>query len=159
MSLEEKLITLPAHLLRRCHQISVATFLDICEEFEITAVQYAILTALKNYPGIDQINLAGLVSIDRSTMGNVLQRLENKKLVRKNFSPKDRRIRMVYITTKGSDLTDEMHPFVVKVQEEILNPLQDDEKEIFMSLLLKIAQGNNTLSRAPMKPPKSYKLP
>ena len=38
--------TLPGHLLRRCHQIAVAVFLDECRDHDLTPPQFATLAAL-----------------------------------------------------------------------------------------------------------------
>src|SRR5579864_8021442 len=45
----------PGFLLKRCHQVSMAIFLDGCREFNLTQSQYGCLRALEVYPGVDQI--------------------------------------------------------------------------------------------------------
>ena len=40
----------PGYLIRRLHQIHVAMFIEECAAFNITPVQYAVMTALFNRP-------------------------------------------------------------------------------------------------------------
>ena len=54
----------PGHLIRRAHQLSVSIFAENTAAFEITAVQFAMLNALVDEPGEDQITLAGKVAFD-----------------------------------------------------------------------------------------------
>jgi hypothetical protein len=56
----------PGHLIRRAHQLAVATFHDTHGR-QITPVQYALLRALQEEPGLDQVTLAQRVALDTST--------------------------------------------------------------------------------------------
>ena len=76
-------LAMPGHLIRRLHQISVSIFSESVAEagFDITAVQFAALSVLKDYPGIDQVTLAGMIAYDRVTIGGVIDRLEQKPVL------------------------------------------------------------------------------
>ena len=73
------LYTQPGHLIRRAQQIAVALFIEECAEFDLTPVQYAALVADQEHPGIDATRLSALIAFDRSTLGNVLERLEARR--------------------------------------------------------------------------------
>src|SRR5712692_5817025 len=49
--------------------------------FSLTPVQYAALVVVRAPPGVDQTRLVELVALDRSTIGNVVERLEAKGLL------------------------------------------------------------------------------
>jgi len=51
--------------------------------FNITPVQYSALLAVEMNPGIDQSTLVNIIAFDRSTIGNVVSRLENKKWIKR----------------------------------------------------------------------------
>ncbi|NTV85782.1 MAG: winged helix-turn-helix transcriptional regulator, partial [Burkholderiaceae bacterium] len=72
----------PGHLIRRAHQLAVAIFMDETADFEITPVQFAILNALIDTPGEDQVTLAGRVAFDAATSGSVIGRLELRGWIR-----------------------------------------------------------------------------
>src|SRR5262249_53406843 len=69
------------HLIRRLHQISFALFLDQAKAFDVTPVQYAALVAINSHPGIDQTTLCNFIALDRTTIGDVVGRLQRKKLI------------------------------------------------------------------------------
>ena len=65
------------HLIRRAHQLAVATFHGTHGR-DVTPVQYAVLRALLKEPGIDQVTLAQRVALDTSTTADIATRLESK---------------------------------------------------------------------------------
>jgi DNA-binding MarR family transcriptional regulator len=139
------------HLLRRCHQIAVAIFLDECEALELTPLQFAVLDSLRANGPQDQVTLGGAVALDRTTISLVIRKLEQRELVRREKSPQDRRAKIVTITAFGKELADAALRAVQSAQQRIVAPLDDAETGLLLELLAKLAQGNNSLSRAPAK--------
>ena len=64
----------PGYLLRRLHQIHYALFFEECARFDITPVQYGLLTTLSLNPDLDQNSLARELGIDRTNVADVLNR-------------------------------------------------------------------------------------
>ena len=139
------------HLLRRCHQIAVAIFLDECEAYELTPLQFAVLESLGSSGPQDQVTLGGAVALDRTTISLVIRKLEQRELVRREKSAQDMRAKIVTITATGRELTDAALRAVQSAQQRIVAPLDDAETGQLLQLLTKLAQGNNSLSRAPEK--------
>ena len=73
----------PGHLIRRAQQLAVALFMEEAAGFDVTPVQFAILNALMDDPGEDQVTLAKQVAFDAATSGSVIGRLEAKGWVRR----------------------------------------------------------------------------
>lgn len=148
------LFSYPGHLVRRLQQAAVALFheeMAACGA-DITPVQYAALVAIRSYPGIDQISLAGVIGYDRTTIGGVVDRLEAKDLIRRSVSPTDRRVRLLDIQAKGAAVLDSIAPHVEAMQHKLVAPLDPEERETFMTLMRKLVDANNKASRAPMRP-------
>jgi DNA-binding MarR family transcriptional regulator len=141
---------MPGHLIRRCQQIAVALFLDECSGHSLTPVQFAVLCAIADNSGVEQNALAGLVAIDRSTVGNVVSRLEGRTLLMRKPDPADRRLKRVRLTPAGRRLIDEVRPAVERTQDRLLAPLDADERRTFVACLARIADINNDASRAPL---------
>ena len=80
----------PGFMIRRAHQIAVSLFLDETGELGITNRQYGILFALRHQPGADQISVARLLGLDRSTTGMVIKKLEHAGLVGRGVGAGDR---------------------------------------------------------------------
>jgi DNA-binding MarR family transcriptional regulator len=146
-------LDMPGHLIRRLHQISVSIFSESVAEagYDITSVQFAALCALKDYPGIDQVTLAGLIAYDRVTIGGVVDRLEQKGYVTRKVSQRDRRARELHITEEGLAVQRAALPIVRGAQEVMLDGLSEAEREAFMALLRKLTEAGNEKSRAPLR--------
>jgi DNA-binding MarR family transcriptional regulator len=128
----------PGHLIRRAHQLAVAVFMEETAEFGVTPVQFAILNALMEDPGEDQVTLAGKVAFDAATFGSVIGRLETKGWVKRKPDAQDRRRKLLWITPDGEKAALSMKRAVGKAQGRILGPLAPTEREQLLGLLEKL---------------------
>lgn len=126
---------MPGHLIRRLQQISVARFTEECAEFSLTSVQFAALTAIGETPRIDATRLSGIIAFDRSTIGDVLERLESKGWVARRPSALDKRAKLLELTAEGRRVLEAVLPAVHRVQERILAPLAEADRARFVELL------------------------
>ena len=140
---------LPGFYIRRLQQIAVAIFLEETQDFGITPVQFAALTAILREPGLDQRTLAGRIGFDTSTLGSVIDRLEARGLVVRSNSPTDRRVRLLHLTDAGITLLRDIDPSMRKAQLHMLAPLPPEQRLVFMDMLRTLLEANNVLSRAP----------
>jgi DNA-binding MarR family transcriptional regulator len=147
-SLDER----PGHLIRRLQQISFAIFMEQARPFEITPVQYAAISAVNRHPGIDQTALCNIIAFDRSTIGDVVSRLERKGLIKRIDGSADRRTKSLFITPPGRRLIRDIEPAVSSTQRLILAPLKPGERSAFMRMLMQLVHLNNEHSRAPWRP-------
>ncbi len=152
MSDDSHLTDMPGHLIRRLQQIASALFLDQAKAFEFTPVQYAALVAISNHPGLDQTTLCNEIALDRSTIGDVVSRLEKRGLVNRTHGAADRRTKSLHITAAGSRMIRDIEPAVAATQQLILAPLKPNERSAFMQMLKHLVHLNNEHSRAPLRP-------
>jgi DNA-binding MarR family transcriptional regulator len=132
----------PGHLIRRAHQLAVAVFMEETGEFEVTPVQFAILNALIDEPGEDQVTLSRRVAFDAATFGSVIGRLESKGWVRREADLQDRRRKLLWVTPEGEAAARQMRRAVAKAQVRILEPLAPQEREQLVSLLDKLVAAH-----------------
>jgi len=149
---DDRFLDMPGHLIRRLQQISLALFMDQARDFEITPVQYAAIAAIANHPGIDQTALCNIIALDRSTIGDVVGRLEKKKLIKRLNGAVDRRTKSLTITPAGLRLIRDIEPAVHATQRLILAPLKSSQRNAFMQMLKHLVHLNNEHSRAPLRP-------
>ncbi|MDB5641510.1 MAG: MarR family transcriptional regulator [Hyphomicrobiales bacterium] len=128
----------PGHLIRRLQQIAVSVFAQECADHDITPVQYAALVAVRDNPGLDATRIAALVAFDRSTIGNVLERLEGKALIERRANPDDRRVKILKISRRGARLLDACEPAVLRAQDRMLDPLDARERKAFTTFMRRI---------------------
>jgi MarR family transcriptional regulator, lower aerobic nicotinate degradation pathway regulator len=136
----ESFSTLPGHLIRRVHQVSTAYFAEECGG-DLTAVQYAALVAIGAHPGIDATRLSEIIYFDRSTIGDVLDRMVGKDWIRRASTSTDRRIKLLEITPAGQDVLQQVEPAIGRVQERLLAPLSSVEAKTLVRLLSKLADA------------------
>ena len=132
----------PGHLIRRAHQLAVAVFMEETGDHDVTPVQFAILNALMDDPGEDQVTLAGKVAFDAATFGSVIGRLEAKGWVRREADAGDRRRKLLWVTAGGEQAALSMKRAVGKAQKRILGPLEAGEREELVRLLGKLVAGH-----------------
>jgi DNA-binding MarR family transcriptional regulator len=132
----------PGHLVRRAQQIAVALFMAELAAEDVTPVQFAILNAVMDTPGIDQITLAGRVAFDAATSGSVIGRLETKGWIKREPHPIDRRRKLLWLTPEGLAATLQMKTAVERVQENLLKPLSQEESQQLVALLSKLVAGH-----------------
>jgi DNA-binding MarR family transcriptional regulator len=133
----------PGHLIRRAHQVAVAMFMEETSKFEVTPVQFAILNALIDEPGEDQVTLARQVAFDAATFGSVTGRLEARGWVRREADPHDRRRKLLWVTPEGEHAALRMKTAVRKAQQRILAPLSEDERQQLIGLLDRLVAGHD----------------
>lgn len=141
----------PGYLIRRLHQIHVAIFLDECAEYGITPVQYAVMTALLNHPGADQVTIARDAAIDRTSVADVLARLAQRGLVRREPGKQDRRMRIAVLTDEGERIAREMEHASLSAQAKLMAPLTAAKHAQLMDLMTELVEANNEFSRAPAR--------
>jgi DNA-binding MarR family transcriptional regulator len=149
----DKLYSKPGHLIRRSQQIAVALFIDEATAggFDVTPVQYAALIAIQENPGVEATTLSALIAYDRSTLGDVIERLVSKRLIARTADPTDRRVKRLSVTRDGARLATAIEPAVERAQARILAPLAPADRKRFLALLAQLVDINNVHSRAPLR--------
>ena len=129
----------PGYLIRRAHQTSMAIFAEELAAYEVTSLQFAILQALVDEPGADQITVAQRVALDAATSGSVIMRLEERGWLRREASNTDRRRKLLWLTPEGEKAALEMKKPARKVQQRLLLALNEAEKQQFSEMLQRIS--------------------
>jgi DNA-binding MarR family transcriptional regulator len=140
----------PGFMLRRAHQIAVGIFAEECGEFDLTTTQHGVLTALRRFPALDQISLGRLLGLDRSTIGTVVKRLEERGLIERGVSG-DKRRRVLNLTVEGERLQDAVGEAAARAQDRLLSAFTPLEATMLLGLLTKLIEINNAETRVPIR--------
>ena len=143
--------TAPGYLFRRMQQIAVSIFVEECKAHDLTPVQFAALVAIHTHPGIDATRLSAVIAFDRSTLGNVIERLETKRYIERKPSGGDKRVKLLYLTKAGATLLGNIMPSVDRAQARMLQPLKATDRRILLALLTQLVDLNNESSRVPLR--------
>jgi len=136
----ESFSRLPGHLIRRVHQVSTAYFTEECGS-DLTAVQYAALVAIGAHPGIDATRLSQVIYFDRSTIGDVLDRMESKGWILRESTTSDRRVKLLQLSPAGQEILLQVEPAIRRVQERLVAPLSPGEAKTLIRLLARMADA------------------
>jgi len=125
----------PGHVIRRAHQRAVAVFAEHHGR-QVTPVQYAVLRAVHDEAGLDQVTLAERVALDTSTTADIATRLEAKGWLRRELLP--RRQRSLHLTDEGRAVLAEMLPRVNAMHADLFNGLNAAEQAELLRLLQRV---------------------
>jgi DNA-binding MarR family transcriptional regulator len=149
----DDLYSRPGFLLRRGHQIAVAIFLEETRALEVTSTQYGALYVIQRVPGLDQIGLARLLGIDRSTSALVLTKLETSGWITRQTAAGDRRRKMLVLTPEGAQLLQRLEAPAQRIRERLLEVFSPDEQAQFLALMARFTSAFNGQIRTPILPP------
>jgi DNA-binding MarR family transcriptional regulator len=141
----------PGFMIRRAHQIAVSLFLEETGALGITNRQYGILVALKHRPGIDQISVARLLGLDRSTTGMVIKTLETAGLIERTVGARDRRRSHLALTRAGERMLDRLAEPAQQARSRVLSCFTPAERAQFLALLEKFIARHNDSTRVPLQ--------
>lgn len=97
--------------------------------------------------GLTQTELAGMIGLDKTTMVVTVDELERKGYAERIPSPTDRRARVIKVTGAGREKVAEGQEIVMRVQNEVLESLSEDQRTAFVAGLMNLVGGR--LSSAP----------
>jgi DNA-binding MarR family transcriptional regulator len=127
------------HLIRRSQQVHNLLWV---EEFanDLTSPQYAVLAVLAVRPGIDQVQLGELVSLDKSSLADVVTRLAGRMWVSRERDLGDARRNVLALTPAAAVAFRHLVPMSQRVQERVLGPVPAGDRDGFLRSLRAVAR-------------------
>jgi DNA-binding MarR family transcriptional regulator len=147
----------PGFLLRRAHQIGLSVFSEETGRFGVTTTQFGTLFVIRCRPQLDQIGLAQLLGLDRSTTALVVGKLETAGLISRKSDPADARRKVLSLTPAGAAMLKRLEAPAVRAQQRILSVFTAEEAAQFEHLLSKLVTGFNETVRTPILSARSGK--
>lgn len=126
-------------ILTKVQQSVQQLFKEDLEQFGITPGQYMVLKCLWDKNGETVKQLADRLQLDSSTITGILDRLENKGLIKRKPDPNDRRALSVVLTPEGQALQVSVDQAIVNANHKALERLTQQEAEDLKVLLQKIS--------------------
>jgi DNA-binding MarR family transcriptional regulator len=133
----------PGFLIRRLHQIHVALFQKRCAAFEITPLQYSLLSALAKRGTADQTTLAADVALDRTTTTGALKRLQSRHFIERSIHHRDRRAQISRLTMAGAKLLRQMEAQARAAHRETVADLGKADQKRLIAMMQKIVAANS----------------
>lgn len=128
----------PGYLIRRLHQLSTAAFMTETEGHDITPIQFSALLVIGTFPNADASKISDIIAFDRTTVGQVLVRLEQKGLIIREQGTDDRRRKNLTLTAEGARIVHDVSQNIPDVEERIIGRLGARERRTLIRLLQKL---------------------
>ena len=109
--------------------------------FDLTVDQWVVIDHLHRNPGIAQSTLAELTTKDAPTVTRIIDLLAKKGLAERRMADDDRRKFLVFLTTDGEMLYEQMLPAVVEIRRQGWGSLSDDDYQHFVRIMDEIYQN------------------
>ena len=138
---------IPAYLARRLQLICTAVVTEVIKSENLNMLQWAVLAHISRAPDIDQSSLAEIASIDKTSIGRLVDQLEAMNLVERRANGKDRRVWMLRATPRGQEVRRRVGPKTVREQERLLSCLTAKEQASFLRLFRRVVAANDSLIR------------
>ncbi len=127
----------------RCAQVTVFQhYSATMGKLGISAPQFGTLLLIEGNPGVSQSAVAEVLRFDRSTLVQIIDRLESRNLVVRGVSAQDRRSHALRLTNEGAKLLAELKEIALRHEEDIAHRLTTEERATLMQLLERVHRGD-----------------
>lgn len=109
---------------------------------DLTARQAQVLAAIAEHDGASQTALVYATGVDRSTMAELIRRLEHQGLVKRKRSNADARAYVVGLTSKGVKAASAGAKELSAIEADLLSALPVTKQKEVLSLMSRLAESN-----------------
>jgi DNA-binding MarR family transcriptional regulator len=113
---------------------------QLTTQSEITPRQFGVLLTLYQCGTLTLTKLAGHIRVDRSTLGEMISRMEERSLITKRINENDRRSAEVSLAPFGKHALLELVSGVSQLQTVLLAPLATEDRPHFMRCMTFVAE-------------------
>ena len=106
---------------------------------DLTPTQFAALVRLAELGQCSQNELGRQTAMDVATIKGVVDRLRGKGMVEQTADPGDKRRSLLSLSEKGRSMIAGLHATGHAVTTDTLEPLDARERDVFLSLLRRLA--------------------
>ena len=111
---------------------------SVVRDSGLTTAQIHTIEIVGHAGAIKMKDLAGKIGVTTGTLTVSIDRLEKKGLLRRRPHEKDRRSYMIELTGEGNKYFEEHHNFHIRMTEEIVSCLSEQEQKAFGAIIEKM---------------------
>jgi DNA-binding MarR family transcriptional regulator len=138
----------PVHLLHRASQCAGEIFQAEITERDLTPRQLAVLVAVAHNEGVSQTDLVEHTGIDRSTLADLVWRMQKKGLLQRRRTRQDARAYAVKLTDEGRRVLAKAEPLAKRVDDRLLAALPAGQRDQFVRRLAALVEKLQSMANA-----------
>jgi len=128
-----------SHLMHRAEQLAGDRFAQLVDN-NINLRQFAVLVAIAEKPGLSQNDLVRATGVDRSTLADMMTRMQDRGWIERTVSKLDARAHSVHLTGAGSSILAGYTQHARAADAAILDLLPRTKRKSFLNTLIKLAK-------------------
>lgn len=126
------------HLVKQVQYKAYVRLESVLNPFDVTAVQFRILTTLSTKPDMSSAELARLYGVKPQTMIKQIALLETKGLIERRVSDANKRLLEVRLTETGAATLKQLQKDSRALERQLLAPLHADEQAALRGFLVRL---------------------
>lgn len=128
---------------------------------ELTLMHGWVVRYLYENRGQDlfQKDLEKHFSVGRSTVTNILQLMEKKGLVRREYVAHDARLKKVILTEKGIASHEKIEEMIVEMNRKMVEGISDEDLNTFLNVIEQLRKNTETIPAAGDSPTEILEIP
>ncbi|MER7793002.1 MarR family winged helix-turn-helix transcriptional regulator [Streptomyces sp. NPDC097640] len=134
----------PGHLIRRAQQVHTHLWTSSVST-EITSTQFAVLSVIAERPGSDQNTISRRVSLDTSTVAEVVYRLTERGYLTRVKDPADRRRNLHSLSPEGERVFTEVSRSAADMTDRMTAVLSEHDRDELVRILQNLVEAGERL--------------
>jgi DNA-binding MarR family transcriptional regulator len=126
-------------LLHRAEQLASDCFSQVVGG-AITLRQFSVLAAINEKPGLSQSDLVRITGVDRSTLADMMTRMEKRGWITRTSAPLDGRAHSVRLALEGATILKATTPAARAADAAVLDLLARTKQRTFVNVLTKLVK-------------------
>lgn len=107
-------------------------------QFDITPIQYGVLGCIWEFDMHNPKDIAAHLGVENSTISGILERMENKGLIRRMIDSTDRRYIYIELTDVSRELEVPVRTVVTEVDRKVLEIFDEEEEAALKNALRRL---------------------
>jgi len=126
---------LPYKLAVLSHSVSSLVARVYDKRFGLTIPEWRVIAIVGRFPGLSAVEVAERTMMDKVAVSRAVTKLIKSGRIDREFADADRRRSILNLSEQGIQVHDEIAPFALKMEEDLLHGLSVDEVETLNSVI------------------------
>lgn len=120
------------------HAMFHRQLLESLKNRQLTAGQPKVLDYLQDHDGATQKEIAAACHIEPGSLTAVLNRMEQKHMIRRRMLDGNRRSLHVFLTSSGKEDQEAVREAFLRLEDRVFQGITREEQDVFMEIFQKI---------------------